>query len=258
LSRHKAAGFLVRFAVLGTAAGVLAGYSAHAMRPGLAQQPADAAGSAAPTPQTSNRTAKADRLVVPDRTAQISGDSVTYSLASLNPATDFNRVGNDALAATPAIPYAAQERSAAPVAPSAANPNAANPNATNSSAAPDRPAIAAAPLPRQKPKRPPQESGLLDDTHIAGIKTRLQLTPEQVEYWPAVEAALRDIGKTQFRDQHIKLAHAGKAKIDVNAPEVQKLVWAAMPLLMRMREDQKREVRKLARVIGLDSVASQI
>ena len=53
-------------------------------------------------------------------------------------------------------------------------------------------------------------------------------------------------------------AVAGKVNIDTNAPEVQKLIWAAMPLLMRLREDQKSEVRKLARVIGLEQVASQI
>jgi hypothetical protein len=46
--------------------------------------------------------------------------------------------------------------------------------------------------------------------------------------------------------------------IDVNSPEVQKLIWAAMPLLMRLRVDQMGEVRKLARVIGLEQVASQI
>ena len=46
--------------------------------------------------------------------------------------------------------------------------------------------------------------------------------------------------------------------IDTNSPEVQKLIWAAMPLLMRLREDQKSEVRKLARVIGLEQVAAQI
>jgi hypothetical protein len=238
--------------ILGTAAGALAGYSAHAMRPGPAR-PADAAtGFAAttPAPQASNKTAKADRLVVPGKAKLTFGDSVTYSLASLSPRTDFDRIGNETIAATPAIPFAEQAReTAAPVA---------------RGAEPDRPAIAAAPLPRERPKRllPPapaqQTSGLLDDTHIAGIKTRLQLTSDQVEYWPAVEAALRDIAKRQFREQHIKPARAGKAKIDVNAPEVQKLIWAAMPLLALLREDQKREVRKLARVIGLDSVAAQI
>jgi hypothetical protein len=46
--------------------------------------------------------------------------------------------------------------------------------------------------------------------------------------------------------------------IDVNSPVVRKLIWAAMPLLMRLRGDQKSEIRRLARVIGLDQVASQI
>ena len=55
-----------------------------------------------------------------------------------------------------------------------------------------------------------------------------------------------------------KSKNGGQPAIDVNSPEVQRLIWAAMPLLMRMREDQKNEVRKLARVIGLESVAKQI
>ena len=58
--------------------------------------------------------------------------------------------------------------------------------------------------------------------------------------------------------RHGKHALGGKINIDVNSPEVQKLIWAAMPLLMRLRDDQKSEVRKLARVIGLEQVASQI
>jgi len=97
LSRRKAARFLVRFVILGTAAGALAGYSAHAMRPGPAR-PADAAAgfaAAAPAPQTSNKTAKADRLPAPGKAAATSGDSVTYSLASLSPRTDFDRIGNE-------------------------------------------------------------------------------------------------------------------------------------------------------------------
>lgn len=48
------------------------------------------------------------------------------------------------------------------------------------------------------------------------------------------------------------------ATIDTSSPEVKRLTWAAMPLIMRMREDQKKEVRTLARVIGLEAVASQI
>ena len=100
------------------------------------------------------------------------------------------------------------------------------------------------------------KSGLLDDGQIAGLKGRLRLTSDQAEYWPAVEAALRDVVRTQLRGT--KHAPGGKVNIDINSPEVQKLIWAAMPLLMRLRDDQKSEVRKLARVIGLEQVASQI
>ena len=51
---------------------------------------------------------------------------------------------------------------------------------------------------------------------------------------------------------------SGRSNIDVNSAEVQQLIWAAMPLLGQLREDQKREVRKLVRVIGLEQVASRI
>jgi ABC-type transporter Mla MlaB component len=48
------------------------------------------------------------------------------------------------------------------------------------------------------------------------------------------------------------------AQIDPDAEEVQQLKSAAMPLLFQLREDQKREVRALARIIGLEKVAAQI
>jgi hypothetical protein len=48
------------------------------------------------------------------------------------------------------------------------------------------------------------------------------------------------------------------AVIDPEAVEVQQLKSAAMPLLFQLREDQKREVRTLARLIGLEKVAEAI
>ena len=52
--------------------------------------------------------------------------------------------------------------------------------------------------------------------------------------------------------------HAGNMPIDPDSPEVQELKSAAMPLLFGLREDQKREVRSLARLIGLEKVAEMI
>ena len=120
----------------------------------------------------------------------------------------------------------------------------------------------AMPLAPQKPKLavkpPPQKSyALLSDVQIAGIKERLKLSSAQESYWPAVESALRAVAR-KIHAMRQADPNATGAPIDPDAEEVQRLKSAAMPLLFQLREDQKREVRMLARVIGLEKVASQI
>jgi hypothetical protein len=122
---------------------------------------------------------------------------------------------------------------------------------------------AAVPLPSAKPKIPAAQtahaaSGAIDESQIAHVKARLRLTRSQEQYWPAVEAALRDVIRQHAREARRTGARRGAPSIDTNSPEVQRLTFAAMPLLMQLREDQKHEVRKFARTIGLDHVASQI
>jgi hypothetical protein len=114
----------------------------------------------------------------------------------------------------------------------------------------------------QKPKlvaRPaPQKTyALLSDVQIAGIKERLKLSSDQESYWPAVESALRAVARKIHATRQADPGMTG-APIDPDAAEVQQLKSAAMPLLIQLREDQKREVRMLARLIGLEKVASQI
>ena len=99
-------------------------------------------------------------------------------------------------------------------------------------------------------------TGLLNDAQIAGIESRLRLTRRQAEYWPAVAVALRDIGRKYFQPRH-RLQNVTR-KIDVNSAEVQRLIETATPLILLLSEDQKREVRQLVRIIGLEAVASQI
>ena len=69
-----------------------------------------------------------------------------------------------------------------------------------------------------------------------------------------METALRGI----TRKIHASRKSDPGALIDPEAEEVQQLKSAAMPLLFQLREDQKREVRTLARIIGLEKVASMI
>jgi hypothetical protein len=223
--------------VLGVAVGTMAGYSAYAKRQ------ARPASEDLAQPQLANRAAKTDRLafIIPSALAS-PGEGAKYALASAPQGADLERFTDVVRSANAVAPRV--EDSKPPEVKQAA--------------------LAPAPLPHERPKRllppppaPPAASNLLDDHQIAGLKGRLRLTSDQIEYWPAVETALRDVVRTQLRGT-VKPAHGGRANIDVNSPEVQKLIWAAMPLLMRLREDQKSEVRKLARVIGLEQVASQI
>jgi hypothetical protein len=126
-------------------------------------------------------------------------------------------------------------------------------------------AAAAAVIPSQKPKvavkpAPPltqKNYTLLSDAQIAAIKGRLNLTPSQESYWPAIEDSLRRIARKMHEQRQAK-PNAGGPPIDPDSPEVAQLKSAAMPLLFQLREDQKREVRALARIIGLEAVASAI
>jgi hypothetical protein len=104
---------------------------------------------------------------------------------------------------------------------------------------------------KKQPAAPPKQSNnVLNDGQIASIKTRLKLTPDQQRQWPAVEAALRNI--TYKKDSKgTKLQ-----TVDPNSPAVQELKSAAVPLIMSFSETQKDEVRQLARLMGLEQVAS--
>jgi hypothetical protein len=116
----------------------------------------------------------------------------------------------------------------------------------------------ALPKPKLVSKPPVQKSyALLSDAQIAGIKDRLKLSSSQESYWPAVESALRAVARKIHATRQVD-PNATGAPIDPDAEEVQQLKSAAMPLLFQLREDQKREVRTLARLIGLEKVAAQI
>ncbi len=123
-------------------------------------------------------------------------------------------------------------------------------------------AMPAAPLAPPKPKlaaKPQVQKSyaLLSDVQIAGIKERLRLSADQESYWPAVESALRAVARKIHATRKADPNAAG-VPIDPDAEEVQQLKSAAMPLLFQLREDQKQEVRTLARIIGLEKVASMI
>ena len=129
-------------------------------------------------------------------------------------------------------------------------------------AAPDAGALPPVNVQPAKPKvvakpAPQKNYSLLSDAQIAGVKDRLHLSSSQESYWPGVETALRAVAR-KLNAAKLSNPQAGAAQLDPDCEEVQNLKSAAMPLLFQLREDQKEEVRKLARIIGLEKVASAI
>jgi hypothetical protein len=202
-----------------------------------------------------NRQAKADKLKV-----------VRLAMASLEPPQPAAiapaisvETSRQPIAQQPAAPLQSAQHSPEPLqqAYASAEPNDdidAPREVTASAPAVSEPA----PRPKlvEKPA-PPKAEALLSDAQIAHIKERLKLSPDQEYYWPSVESALHAIG---HRIQANRRAdpHAAGVPIDPDSPEVQELKSAAMPLLFGLREDQKSEVRSLARQIGLEKVAEMI
>jgi hypothetical protein len=105
-------------------------------------------------------------------------------------------------------------------------------------------------------------NSVLNDAQIASLKRRLNLNAEQERMWPAVEAALRKIVYTKTAmSPHTRGAPRANGSstpyIDPTSAEVRQLKAVAVPLIMRLNDEQKREVKMLAYVMGLESVASQ-
>ena len=122
--------------------------------------------------------------------------------------------------------------------------------------------VTAIPLPADKPKAAAKPAvqksyALLSDIQIAGIKERLKLSAGQEQHWPAVETALRAVARKIHAARQAN-PDATNTSVDPEWTEVQQLKSVAMPLLFQLREDQKREVRALAHIIGLGAVASLI
>lgn len=113
-------------------------------------------------------------------------------------------------------------------------------------AAPAKVALASA---TAKPAKP-RSNLVLNDSQIAGIKKRLNLTPEQERYWPAVEAELR---KMEYSKKSTQGA-SRMASIDMSKVNVEGLKSAGYPLVMSFSDDQRRELKSLAHLLGLESV----
>jgi hypothetical protein len=91
---------------------------------------------------------------------------------------------------------------------------------------------------------------MLTVAQIPRIKAALRLSPDQEQHWRAVEAELRELAR------QVEAQNAGGKPVRLTADTAQRLYWTAGPLIMSLREDQKHEARRLAKLMGLDQVAA--
>jgi hypothetical protein len=105
------------------------------------------------------------------------------------------------------------------------------------------------------PSKPAARSNaVLNDSQIASIKKRLNLRPDQERYWPAVEAELRKMEyKKDKSGQTTRTAQIDMTKVDVEG-----LKSAGFPLVMSFNDEQRRELKSLAHLLGLDGVMSSL
>ena len=216
---------LICFLVVGAAATAILGRDSV---PAASPQLAAASATAVQAP-VSNKQNKKDRLAV-----------VSYALAAYEPPQTTAALSEplrQAYASTAPADIGLPKE----VAPAAASP-----------VSPPKPKAVAKPQPQ-----PQKNYALLSDVQIAGIKDRLKLSSSQESYWPPVETALRAVARKIHAGRQANPTASG-VPIDPDSAEVQQLKSAAMPLLFQLREDQKSEVRSLARIIGLEKVAAMI
>jgi hypothetical protein len=111
----------------------------------------------------------------------------------------------------------------------------------------------AAGTPRPAPARPGHRSNsVLNESQIASIKKRLNLTRDQERYWPAVAAELR---KMEYKKDP-KLPGSRTAAIDMSKVNMEGLKTAGFPLVMSFNDDQRRELKSLAHLLGLEGAMS--
>ncbi|WP_194466003.1 hypothetical protein [Bradyrhizobium sp. CCBAU 53340] len=251
MSRAITITVLTCFLVLGAATTAILG------RDSVPSASAEMITQAAPKPLAANRAAKADRLVP------------TLALASA--AIEPVQVPADKLSQAPVLIEPLRQAFAAATPSDFPMPKAVETKAVETKSGETKVASLETPAPAEttaaveapaKPKvvakpQPQKTYSLLSDVQIAGIRDRLKLSSSQEYYWPSVETALRNVVK-KISANKLSNPNGPNVQIDPNCDEVQQLKSAAMPLLFQLRDDQKEEVRKLARIIGLEKVAQQI
>ncbi len=124
-------------------------------------------------------------------------------------------------------------------------------SATPATTAASATAVPAAPAKQAAVAHKPKSNAVLNPAQLASIKRRLNLSPDQERYWPAVEAELRKMEYKKGPNGDTRTA-----AIDTTKMDVQGLRTAGFPLVMSFSDDQRRELKSLAHLLGLEGAMS--
>lgn len=119
--------------------------------------------------------------------------------------------------------------------------------------------------PRWRPSA--EDAAAMTDARIAALRAGLKLTAEQEKHWPAVEAAIRNLGKQRFeamterrnaRDANAQAARPdaiarlrrGADAMTTRGAALKQLADAAEPLYKTLDEGQKHRFAMLLRMGG--------
>jgi hypothetical protein len=87
---------------------------------------------------------------------------------------------------------------------------------------------------------------ILTEGHIARLRSILRLTPGQQSYWLPVEVALSDLARHQARG----------ATAAATTMHLRRIRAIAMPLIMTLDDNQKREAIAFGRMMGFQQLVA--
>jgi hypothetical protein len=112
--------------------------------------------------------------------------------------------------------------------------------------------------PRRATARSEKPSRLfLNDSQIAGIKKRLNLTPAQQKYWPPVENAMREV-TLQIEDYQKRLKKSRDDSFDTESDAIKRLKTATRALYGQLTGTQKNDIALLVRMAGLGPAFAEL
>jgi len=93
---------------------------------------------------------------------------------------------------------------------------------------------------------------ILRESDIAGLRSALQLTPEQMPHWTPVAAALSSLARSQSRSDagYIQRFRDKASALADTAAQLRRLRDTAMPLIISLNDSQKRAAMAYARRMG--------